>query len=311
MVAIKSAFAEDFSWPNSPLKFIVPFAAGGNTDLAGRVAAAYLQNELGQPILVENKAGAGGVLGADFVAKSRGDGKTFLIGSAGALTFSPLIEGSPYDPLKDFLPISLVSTNPLVLIQRRGLGLNTVQQLVDYAKANPGVLTYGSSGVGGLLHMAAILFESLSGARLNHIPFRGGAPAVSALVSGELDLIFANISEALAQIRSGEAIPIGVTANERISQLPDVPTMAEGGISNCIISSWNGLLAPNGTSVAAINRLAAACEKMAKDPAARSKITDLGSLSESSTPPIFAKMLGSELERWGRTIRSAGMETKR
>jgi tripartite-type tricarboxylate transporter receptor subunit TctC len=295
------------SWPERAIRFVVPFPPGGNTDAVGRIAAQYIQEKLGRSVVIENRGGAGGIVGSDVVAKSAPDGYTFLVGSIGSITISPAIEKMPYDPLKDLAPVSILNTNPLILIGRKDLGMSTVQQLVAHAKAKPESLTYGSSGIGGLMHVSALLFESRSGARLTHVPYRGGAPAVTALLAGEVDLVFANMSDALPHLAAGNLIPFGVTTATRSAELPNVPTITEGGIPNYATESWNGLLAPAGTPAPIVNRMSSICAEMARDPQVRSRMANFGSVAVSSTPEEYARMLRDETEQWAATLKAAGL----
>ena len=295
------------AWPDRPLRFIVPFAPGGNTDAVGRLAAQFIQDAIGRSVVVENRGGAGGILGVDVVAKAAPDGYTFVVGSIGAITIAPALERMPYDPLKDLAPVSLLNTNPLVLLGKRNLGITTVPALVARAKAEPEKLTYSSSGIGGLTHVSALLFEALSGTKLTHVPYRGGAPAVAALLSGEVDLSFANMSDALPQIRAGAVLPIAVTTPARSTELPDVPTVAEGGLAGFAAESWNGLLAPARTPAPILQRLSQICAAMAQDATVKTRMAGFGSVAVSSTPEQYARMLRDETAQWERTLRAAGL----
>ena len=295
------------AWPDRPLRFIVPFAPGGNTDAVGRLAAQFIQDAIGRSVVVENRGGAGGILGVDVVAKAAPDGYTFVVGSIGAITIAPALERMPYKPLEDLAPVSLLNTNPLVLLGKRNLGITTVPALVARAKAEPEKLTYSSSGIGGLTHVSALLFEALSGTKLTHVPYRGGAPAVAALLSGEVDLSFANMSDALPQIRAGAVLPIAVTTPARSTELPDVPTVAEGGLAGFAAESWNGLLAPARTPAPILQRLSQICAAMAQDATVKTRMAGFGSVAVSSTPEQYARMLRDETAQWERTLRAAGL----
>ncbi|SHJ89148.1 Tripartite-type tricarboxylate transporter, receptor component TctC [Roseomonas rosea] len=309
--AIVRAQGNVASWPDRPIRFVVPFAPGGNTDSVGRIAAQYLGEALGRSIVVENRGGAGGIIGSDVVAKSAPDGYTFLVGSIGSITISPAIERMPYDPLKDLAPVSLLNTNPLILVGRKNLGLTSVQAVVARAKEKPESLTYGSSGIGGLMHVSALLFESRSGAKLTHVPYRGGAPAVAALLSGEVDLVFANMSDALPQVKAGSIIPIGVTTPGRSAELPEVPTVAEAGVPGFATESWNGLFAPATTSPDIVSRLSALCARMAADATVRQRMASFGSVAVSSTPEEFGRMLREETAQWATTLQAAGLSASK
>jgi len=306
-----SVQAQGGGWPDRPIRFVVPFAPGGNTDAVGRIAAQYLGEALGRSIVIENRGGAGGIIGSDAVAKAAPDGYTFLVGSIGSITISPAIERMPYDPLKDLAPVSLLNTNPLILVGRKDLGLSSVQDVVARAKQKPESLTYGSSGIGGLMHVSALLFESRSGAKLTHVPYRGGAPAVAALLSGEVDLVFANMSDALPQIKAGSIVPLGVTTTARSPELPDMPTVAESGVPGFATESWNALFAPAATPAAIVTRLSSLCRQMAANPAVRQRMATFGSVALSSTPEEFGRMLREETAQWATTLHGAGLSPGR
>ena len=302
-----SVHAQSGEWPDRPIRFVVPFAPGGNTDAVGRIAAQYLGEALGRSIVIENRGGAGGIIGSDAVAKAAPDGYTFLVGSIGSITISPAIERMPYDPLKDLAPVSLLNTNPLILVGRKDLGLSSVREVVARARQKPESLTYGSSGIGGLMHVSALLFESRSGTKLTHVPYRGGAPAVAALLSGEVDLVFANMSDALPQVKAGSILPLGVTTTARSSELPEVPTVAESGVPGFATESWNALFAPAATPVTIVTRLSSLCAQMAANPAVRQRMATFGSVALSSTPEEFRRMLREETAQWATTLHGAGL----
>jgi tripartite-type tricarboxylate transporter receptor subunit TctC len=295
------------AWPSYPVRWLVPFPPGGNTDAVARIAAQYFEAALRMPMPIENRGGAGGILGTAVVAKAPPDGYTLLVGSLGALTVSPALEQLPYDPLKDLTPVSLLNTNPLVVIVRRDSPITTLQDLIARARAQPGKLNYGSSGVGGLMHISPLLFQTRIGTELTHVPYRGGAPATSALLSGDIDLIFANMSDALPQVASGSMRALAVTAPARSPQMPDVPTIAECGLDGYAVESWNGLLAPAGTPHAVVERLAAIAAAMAKDPGVQQRMAQIGSLAVANTPQDFAKMLQDETVQWAALLRQAGL----
>lgn len=296
------------TWPSRPVRMIVPFAPGGNTDAVGRIAAQFFQGALGGiPMMIENRGGAGGILGTDTVAKSAPDGYTLLVGSIGALTVSPTLEQLPYDPLRDLAPVSLLNTNPLVVIVRKDSPIASAQDLMARARAKPGALNYGSSGIGGLMHIAVLLFQTRTGTQMTHIPYRGGAPATAALLAGEVDLVFANMSDALPQVTSGIVRALAVTTAARSAQLSAVPTLAESGLPGYAVESWNGLLAPAGTPMAVIDKLAETAAAMARDPGVQQRMAAIGSIAVSNTPQDFARMLRQETEQWAGLLRQAGL----
>ncbi len=285
-------------WPSRPIKVIVPYAAGGNTDAVARIAAQYLNNELGVSVVVENRGGAGGIVGTDATAKAEPDGYTICVCSLGPITISPALEKLPYDPLKDLVPVSLLNTNPLILLVNPEVKAKSVPELIALAKSTPAGLNYSSSGIGGLMYFSAELFKSKTGANITHVPYRGGAPATAAVISGEVQLVFTNMSDAVGQMEGGKVRALAVTTNKRSGSAPDVPTLAEQGVSGYHTESWNGILAPKGTPQAIVDRLAKVAAAMAKDPAVQKQMAKFGSDAVSSTPQEFADMLARDTKMW-------------
>jgi tripartite-type tricarboxylate transporter receptor subunit TctC len=224
------ALAQD-KWPSRPIKLIVPFAAGGNTDAVARITAAQMQKALGVNVVIENKGGAGGIVGTDAAAKSAPDGYTFCVCSIGSITIAPATEKLPYDPLADIVPISLLNTNPLILLVNPGVKANSVKELIALAKAEPDKLNYSSSGLGGLMYFSAELFKAKTGTKMTHVPYRGGAPATTAVIAGEVQLVFTNMSDAVGQLDSGKVRALTVTTSKRSPSAPNVPTLAESRAS--------------------------------------------------------------------------------
>ncbi len=233
------ASAQD-AYPNRTIKLVVPFAPGGNTDVVGRVTAAYMQKALNVSVVVENRAGAGGITGADVVAKSQPDGYTLCVCGIGAITIAPAIEKLPYAPLKDLVPISLVNTNPLVLIVNTKLPVKTAADLVALSKKEAQGLSYGTSGAGGLMHFAAEIFRVKNKANLTNVPYRGGALATGAVVTGEVPMAFANMSDAIGQLSANAVRPLAITTAKRSPNAPEIPTLVELGLLDEPIESWNG-----------------------------------------------------------------------
>jgi len=299
------ALAQD-KWPSRPIKVIVPYAAGGNTDAVARIAAQYMQNELGVGVIVENRGGAGGIVGTDATAKAEPDGYTICVCSLGPITISPATEKLPYDPLKDLVPVSLLNTNPLILLVNPEVKAKSVPELVALAKATPAGLNYSSSGIGGLMYFSAELFKSKTGAKLTHVPYRGGAPATAAVISGEVQLVFTNMSDAVGQIEGGKVRPLAVTTSKRSASAPDVPTLAEQGVSGYHTESWNGILAPKGTPQPIIDRLAKIAAAMAKDPTVQKQMAKFGSDAVASTPQEFAQMLVRDTKMWADLAKQVG-----
>jgi tripartite-type tricarboxylate transporter receptor subunit TctC len=299
--------AAEEAWPSRPIKLIVPFAPGGNTDVVARITGAYLQNALkGASVVVENRAGAGGITGTAAVAKGPGDGYTLCVCSIGPISISPSTEKLPYDPLKELVPISMINTNPLVLIVNPKLPVRSPAELIAASRVRPGGFSYGSSGVGGLMYFSAEIFKAKSGAQLTHVPYRGGALATAAVVTGEVDVAFANMSDAMGQLAAATVRPIGITTATRSPYLPDVPTLAELGIAGFSAESWNALLAPPGTPRAIVDRLAAIMADMAKDPAVARSMAEFGAVAVANSPEEFAAQLRREAAQWAAYLKEAG-----
>jgi tripartite-type tricarboxylate transporter receptor subunit TctC len=293
-------------WPSRPIKLVVPFAAGGNTDAVARITAAHMQTALGVGIIIENKGGAGGIVGTDAVAKAAPDGYTFCVCSIGSITISPATEKLPYDPLSDIVPISLLNTNPLILLVNPKVPVNSVAELIALAKSNPNGLNYSSSGLGGLMYFSAELFKAKTGAPMTHVPYRGGAPATAAVISGEVQLVFTNMSDAVGQLDGGKVRALAVTTSKRSPSAPDVPTLAELGLAGYNTESWNALFAPKGTPQPIVDRMAQLAAEMAKDPTVQKQMANFGSVAVANTPAEFGKMLRDETTLWADLVKQIG-----
>ena len=304
-VLAQSALAQE-KWPSRPIKLIVPFAAGGNTDAVARIAAAHMQKTLGVNVAIENRGGAGGIVGTDAAAKSAPDGYTFCVCSIGSITIAPATEKLPYDPLNDIVPISLLNTNPLILLVNPAVKAGSVKELIDLAKAEPDKLNYSSSGLGGLMYFSAELFKAKTGTSMTHVPYRGGAPATTAVIAGEVQLVFTNMSDAVGQLEGGKVRALAVTTSKRSPAAPNVPTLAEAGVPGFHTQSWNALFAPKGTPQIAIDRMAQVAAEMAKDPAVQKQMANFGSDAVANTPAEFAKALREETELWAGLVKQIG-----
>ena len=304
---MQGAFAQD-QWPSRPIKLIVPYAAGGNTDAVARIAAQHIQKALGVGVVIENKGGAGGIVGTDAVAKAEPDGYTFCVCSIGPLTISPTTEKLPYNAQKDLVPISLLNTNPLILLVNPAVKANSVAELIALAKANPSKLNYSSSGIGDLMFFSAEIFKSKTGTDLTHVPYRGGAPATAAVIAGDVQLVFTNMSDAVGQLDGGKVRALGVTTRKRSQSAPDVPTLAEQGVADFQTESWNGLFAPKGTPRPIIDRMAQIAAAMAKDPVVQAQMAKFGSDAVANTPQEYAEMIERETATWAKVIKEIGMK---
>jgi tripartite-type tricarboxylate transporter receptor subunit TctC len=290
-------------WPKRTITLVVPYAPGGYTDSVGRITARYLEKALGANVIVENRAGAGGIVGTAYVAKSAPDGYTLCVCSVGAVSVAPVAQKVQYHPLKNLSPISIVSTIPQTVIVKKSLPIHSVADLIKYAKEHPGALKYGSSGTGGLMHYSVALFQVRTGTRMVHVPFKGGAPATAAVVSGEVDLSFTNMTDALPQMEADTVRAIAVTSTERSPFAAKLPTIAESGLPNFSAESWNGIMAPAGTPEPIVQRIASVLAAMAKDAAVQKAMANVGATALSTTPDEYKKKIGQELEQWGELVR--------
>jgi len=295
-------------YPNRAIKLIVPFAAGGNTDAVGRVTASYMEQALKASVVVENRPGAGGILGTDAVAKAAPDGYTLCVCGTGPITVAPWTEKLPYDPLKDLAPISLINTNALVLIVNPKLEAKTVADLIALSHKTPGGLSYSTVGAGGLVTFSADIFRVQTKANLTAVPYRGGALATTAVVSGDVQLSFANMSDAMSQLESKNVRPLAITTAKRSEYLPDIPTLIETGLVSHPVESWNALFAPAGTPQPIIDQLAKVMADMARDPEVRKRMATLGSSAVANTPSEYAQMLRQETKQWEEALTQIGLK---
>jgi tripartite-type tricarboxylate transporter receptor subunit TctC len=309
-----AAFAQGSTWPNKPVRVVVPFAAAGTTDILARALAPELQRAFGQPFVVDNKPGAGGNTGSAEVAKSAPDGYTLLMGTVGTHAINPsLYEKMPYDAKRDFVPITLMAGVPNVLVvnpaMARRYGINSVADLTRVARANPGRLNVASSGNGTSIHLSAELYKSLTGTFMVHFPYRGSGPALIDLMAGNVDLMFDNLPSSMPHIRSGRLKALAVTSAARSSALPDVPTVAEAGgpaLKDFEASSWFGLLAPAGTPADIVNRIQQETAKALATPAMRERLQAQGAIPSGNTPAEFARLIDEETKKWARVVKASG-----
>jgi tripartite-type tricarboxylate transporter receptor subunit TctC len=311
-LAISGSALAQADWPNKPVRIVVPFAAGGTTDILARVLAPELSKAFGQPFIVENKGGAGGNIGADAVAKSPADGYTILMGTVGTHGINKsLYSKLPYDPQKDFAPITLVAGVPNVMVMNakraQSLGINSVADFVRYAKAQPGQLNMASSGNGTSIHLAGELFKVRNGIFMTHIPYRGSSPAIADLLGGATDVMFDNLPSAMPHINQGSLKAFGVTSAVRSASLPDLPTIAEAGaLPGFEASSWFGLLAPAGTPPAVVSRLQQETAKALNLPAIKERLLSLGAIPSGNTPAEFTQLIAAEIAKWAPVVKASG-----
>lgn len=296
------------AWPDRPLRVIVPFAAGGPSDIVVRLLAPKLTATLGQPVVVENRAGAGGVTGVDVAAKAAPDGNTIALGSAGGLAISPRLDrGTPYDPLRDLAPLTLGVLVPEPLVVPAALPFRTVAELVAAAKAQPGRLNFGSAGSGSMPHLAGELFRAAAGIEITHVSYRGGAPLATALLQNEVQLGFADLPILLPHIRSGALRALAVGTEQRLPWIPDVPTMAEVGLPGVDANNWHGFVAPARVPEPILERWHAALAGALNDPEIRRALHEQGAIPGGDSRASFGDFLRRENEKWGEVIRRAGV----
>jgi tripartite-type tricarboxylate transporter receptor subunit TctC len=296
------------TFPEKPVRIVVPFPPGGGTDLVVRALAAGMATELGQSVIIENKSGAGTVIGTDFVAKSPADGYTLLVGTFAFAVNPSLLAKLPFDTNKAFAPVVLISRSPNVLVVRADSPYKSVQDVIRAAQANPGKLTYASQGNGTSAHLAAELFNALAKINITHIPYKGASPALTDIVGGQVDLMFATSAGATPLLESGRLRALAVTTPERSTAFPALPTMIEAGVPEYQATSWYGLYAPAGTPSTAIARLNAAATKVAQAEAFKSRVSGEGLVISTGTPKELDDFMLGEQTRWARVIQAAGIK---
>ncbi|QDL91183.1 tripartite tricarboxylate transporter substrate binding protein [Paroceanicella profunda] len=302
------AAAQDY--PDRPVTIVVPFPPGGSTDLLARKIAEKISGPLGQPVVVENRAGAGGAVGASYVARSDPDGYTLLMGVTGSNAISSVLRDDlPYEPLKDFAPVSLVVSAPLVLVVNADSDFTSVQDVIDYAKAEPQAFTHGSPGIGTSMHLTGELFALETGTELVHVPYAGSAAAMQDLLGRQLDAMFADLLVSSEYIRSGRLRALAVTSAARHPMLPDVPTVAEAGVPGFQATSWQGVFAPAGTPEPVLDTLYKVVTAALTDADLQAFFPERGFMVEGRTPAASQEFIASEIEKWGKVVDAAGLKT--
>ena len=285
----------------------MPFSAGGTTDILARIVGQGLTTELGQSVVVDNKPGAGGNIGGSLAAKAAADGYTLFMGTVGTHAINQsLYKKMPFDPVKDFAPLSRVATVPNLLVAHPSQPFKTVKEMIAYAKANPGKITFGSPGSGASPHVSGELFKSMTGTDLLHIPYKGSAPAMTDLLGGQTSVMFDNMPSAIQHVRSGKLRPIAVTTAKRSPELPDVPTIAEAGVPGYEATSWFGMFAPAGTPKPVLDKLHAALIKVLNQADVKKKIAEQGGDVVAETPAQFAAFIQAESVKWGKVVKESG-----
>ncbi len=305
--ALLAGIAGAQSYPAKPVRLIVPYAAGGNADIVARIIAQKMGEVLGQQVVIDNRAGANAIIGTEIAAKSSPDGYTLLFIASGHATNPALHAKLPFDPVRDFAPISLVGATPIILTVTAALPAKTVKAVVALAKARPGELSYASSGNGSPGHLAGALLNSLSGINIVHVPYKATAQAITDLTSGQVQVMYPSITAVLPHIKAGKLRGLAITTRKRSPVAPDLPTVAESGIPGYEASIWNGMLVPAGTPQAIISRLNALVVQIIRMPEVRERISGLGAEPATSTPEEFNAFIAAEIRKWGKIIKDSGV----
>ena len=295
------------AYPNRPIRYIVHFPAGGSADATGRALASKLQETLGQPVIVDNRPGAGGNIGTEIVARAVPDGYTLLYGTNGPFGINPSLYGKlPYDPARDFAPISLAQLVPSIMVVHTAVPANTLREFIAWVKANPGKVDYASAGNGTIGHLAGETLKTMAGLDMQHIPFRGGAAAMTEVLAGRIPMYIETAPNALANARTGKVRALAITTATRSPLAPDIPSFAESGVPGYDMTSWSGLFAPAGTPREVIARLAADMLRIARMPDYRERLAPLGSQPVESSPEHFSQFVQAELAKWVKAVKESG-----
>ena len=306
LIAMGAAAAQ--SYPTHPVRMIVPYAAGGASDVTARIVAAGLSERLKQQIVVENRTGAGGAIGAEVAAKAAPDGYTLLLGSASEIVMLPVVARIPFDPVRDFAPVAMVSDIALVLAVHPSLAAQSVQELIALAKSRPGAINYGSAGIGATSHLAMAMFNAMTGTQMVHVPYKGSVPATADLVAGHLQVGTPTLPAALPYVKSGQLRVLAVTSGRRWPTLPDVPTLAESGVPGYEMTLWTGLMAPAGTPQDVVTQLHRETVEVLATPQVREAIGRQGGEINTGGPAEFGALIRSDLAKWQRVVKQAGIK---
>jgi tripartite-type tricarboxylate transporter receptor subunit TctC len=299
------------NYPSRPIRFIVPFPPGGGNDVMARIIGQKFTDAFGQQVVIDNRGGAGGNIGTETAARAAPDGYTLFLGGVGSHGTNPGLQSKlPYDPIKDFAPVSQIASASLVVVANPGLPAKTIGELVQYAQSRPGQINYASSGTGSIAHLSVELFNAMAKIKLQHVPYKGTGPALTDLLSGQVQLLFNSALSMLPQIRANRVRALAVTSATRITPLPEVPTLAEAGVPGYDATSWYGVLAPARTPRAIINKLHAEVAKAVRAPDLRDRLLNEGAIPVGNTPEQFAVFIQRELERWAKVIKDAGIRVE-
>jgi tripartite-type tricarboxylate transporter receptor subunit TctC len=309
MVALASASAvQAQDWPQRPVRILVPYAAGGNSDGMARITAQRLSETFGQPFVVENRVGANGAIAGEAVARAASDGHTLLWAVQPAIVIAPAMSKVPFDPQKDFAPISVVGTNPFVLVVNKTIPVKTVPEFVAWVKSQPSKLSYAEGSAGSVTHLSMALFLKRAGLEMTNVSYRGNAPALTDVIAGHLPTMFSNLSDALPHAQSGAIRILAVSSAVRVRQLPDVPTVAELGYSGYNVVTWNGLMAPAATPKPIVDRIAGEIAKATKDATFVERLGRFGADPSGITPAQFADLIAADLKLWAEAVAVAGVK---
>jgi tripartite-type tricarboxylate transporter receptor subunit TctC len=305
VIATSVAMAQPY--PSKPIRFVVPYPAGGPLDTVARLLGQKVSESTKQPVIVDNKPGAGGNIGADAVAKAAPDGYTILMGAVATHAINPYLYASmPYDAARDFIPVTQIASTPNVLVVNPSVPASNVREFIAYAKANPGKLNFGSGSTGSAGHLAGELFKTMAGVDMTHVPYKGAAPAMNDLIGGQIQLMFDNLASSLAQVRAGRIKALAVTTAKRSPLAPELPTIAESGLPGFDINTWFGLFVPAGTPREVVERLHTEFTRALAAPEVREKMLNLGAVPVGSTPEEFAAYVRAEAGRYARVVKSSG-----
>jgi tripartite-type tricarboxylate transporter receptor subunit TctC len=304
---VAATFVSAQQYPTKPIKMIVPFPPAGSTDISARAVAGKLGERLGQPVVIENKPGAGGNIGTDVAAKSAPDGYTIVVGTVGTHAINPgLYSKMPYDHLKDFVPVILLSTTPNVLVMPTSFPARSVQDVIAMAKAKPGELTFASSGSGTSIHLSGELFNSMAGTKMQHIPYKGSAPMLIDLMSGQVNMAFDNLSASMVHIKAGKIKALATTGAQRSPALPDLPTIAEAGLAGYDSTSWNAIYVPAGTPREIVEKLNREVNAILQSPETRKFFAEQGAEAGGGTPEQLGAFTRAETAKWAKVVKDSG-----
>ncbi len=301
-----NGFAQPY--PNKPVRMVVTFAAGGGTDLVARAVAPKLSEFLGQPVVVENRAGANGAVGADFVAKSAPDGYTLCVCAAGTMAVGPHLTKQPFDTFRDFVPVTLLATSPFVVTVNPAVQANDIRELIAMAKAYPGRINFGSSGIGGAPHLSTELFKNMTGTDMVHVAYKGLGPAITDLLGGQIHMMFADVGVVAPHLKSGRLRGLAISSATRSAAVPDLPTVAEAGVPGYAASTWYGLMAPAGTPAPVAARVSSEVRKVLTLPEIRSALVAQGVEPAPMAPEQFAGFVREEHAKWGKVVKAANIK---